>query len=79
MKSFLRVVESGTIFHFPQILTCARFYFVGYADLYKLQKSWHGSALRRLRLPQYVSELWEIYILPSPHNGQNHDSHFRSS
>lgn len=64
---------------FPQNTDLRTFCFVGYADLYKLQKPWHGSAIRRLRLPQYVSELREIYVLPSPHNGQNHDSNIRSS
>lgn len=58
---------------------CTCLFFVGYADLHKLQKPWHGSAIRRLRLPQYVSELRKIYLLSSPYDGQNHDSHFRSS
>lgn len=58
---------------------CTCLFFVGYADLHKLQKPWHGSAIRRLRLPQYVSELRKIYLLSSPYDGQNNDSHFRSS
>lgn len=77
--SFVGVVESCTVSYSPTILTFARVYLVGYADLHKLQKPWHGSAIRRLHLPQYVSELREIYLIPSPYDGQNHDSHFRSS
>lgn len=50
------------ILFFYNIDFCMCLFFVGYVDLYKLQKLWYGLVICCFCFFQYVLEFWKIYF-----------------